>query len=255
MDSRAWPNSGRTRLDHAPGPGVVADVAEQVAVVRIDQLLADVYEVETSALGRRAEPQAVDLAVLGTDHVVVAEADHVRLIAERALVDQRGPADESHQQVVGDGSHRVGQRRRPHLRREPRGAGATDRDARLAVDVHQVQHVARIDEVRIGDVWVDVPDLRPVPGVAQEHAGDVPQRVALLDHVLTGGVRRERHGHGAARHLGERRCRGHRPERDTGTGHGQAEACGPDPGAPAGRTVECGAQVAIHPFLHRVSGS
>ena len=71
-------------------------------------------------------------------------------------------------------------------------AAVAERDARLAVDVHELQHVARINEVRVLDLGIDVPDFGPIPGVAQEHLGDVPQRVAGFHDVLVGGIRGQR---------------------------------------------------------------
>jgi hypothetical protein len=43
--------------------------------------------------------------------------------------------------------------------------------------------------VRIADLRIDLPDLGPEPGLAQETAGDVPKGVAL-DHRVTLRVRR-----------------------------------------------------------------
>ena len=43
----------------------------------------------------------------------------------------------------------------------------------------------------VGNLRVDVPDFRPQPGVAQEQAGDIPERVALDDHVAVRMIRIE----------------------------------------------------------------
>ena len=82
---------------------------------------------------------------------------------------------------------------RLELRALPRGQCTTCSRAGLPSRAHrQPQGVARIDEVRILDVRVDVPDLRPQPGIAQEHGGDAPQRVAALDGVGLGRARVDR---------------------------------------------------------------
>ena len=138
-------------------------------------------------------------------------------VLDLVLVEQPRAADEVHQQVVRDRADRAVERRRAHFRRQAHGAGALERHARLAVDVAEIQHVAGIDQVRIGDVRVDVPDLRPVPRVLEVHRGDVPQRVAPLDHVPLGRGLRDRHRHRAAR-LGLR-------QRGSRDGEAGADAC------------------------------
>src|SRR5690606_11028660 len=65
---------------------------------------------------------------------------------------------------------------------------AAQGQTRLAVDVHQTDRVARVDQVRVGDLRIDVPDLRPQPGFVQEEGGDIPQGVAFLDHIAIGDV-------------------------------------------------------------------
>src|SRR5690606_8710729 len=78
-----------------------------------------------------------------------------------------------------------------------------------AVQVGQAQHVTRVDQVRILDLRVGLPDFRPQPRLLQETRRDVPQRVTLFHHV---GVRvRVVHFHrdgvgrdGQQRHGGDR---------------------------------------------------
>ena len=74
-------------------------------------------------------------------------------------------------------------RRLLHLRRRLWAALAGD----------DLQLVARIDPVRILDVRVEAPDLRPVPGVVEKLLRQVPQRVALLDDVDVGRVGADLH--------------------------------------------------------------
>ncbi len=40
--------------------------------------------------------------------------------------------------------------------------------------------------MRVGNVRVHVPDFRPQPGILQEHRGNIPQRIAFLDHITLG---------------------------------------------------------------------
>ena len=60
---------------------------------------------------------------------------------------------------------------------------------RVAVGaVRQRQHVTGIDEVRVLDLRIDLPDLGPEPRILEEHRGDVPERVAALHGVVHGRV-------------------------------------------------------------------
>jgi len=54
------------------------------------------------------------------------------------------------------------------------------------VQVGQAQDVTGIDQVRIGDLRIGLPDLRPQPRLLQETCGDIPQRIPFSDHI---GVR------------------------------------------------------------------
>ena len=53
--------------------------------------------------------------------------------------------------------------------------------AKVPADEHQL--VARINEVGIANLGIDLPDLRPQPRLLQEARGDVPERVAFLNDV------------------------------------------------------------------------
>ena len=68
----------------------------------------------------------------------------------------------------------------------------------MAVDHDQNERFARIDEMRIPDMAVAVPKLRPLPGIAQEIAGDSPQRIALLADVLQRRILRSKTSPAAA---------------------------------------------------------
>ena len=43
---------------------------------------------------------------------------------------------------------------------------------RFAVDIHQLKEVTRVDQVRVGDLRVDMPDIRPAPRLEQKAPGD-----------------------------------------------------------------------------------
>ena len=65
---------------------------------------------------------------------------------------------------------------------------ALDEQAGLAVAEGQRNDVAGVDQVRVIDLRVDAPDLRPYPWVPEEHGRDIPERVAAF-HGITHGVR------------------------------------------------------------------
>ena len=78
------------------------------------------------------------------------------------------------------------------------GNNTTHAVAKMPAGEHEL--VAGIDEMRIPDLRIVLPDLRPQPRLLQEARGDVPQRVALPDDVAVrmlvrpldgGGINRE----------------------------------------------------------------
>ena len=86
-----------------------------------------------------------------------------------------------------------------------RGVAALQHNGRAAFDIDQPQGVAGIDQMRILDLRVDLPDLRPIPWIAQEDLGDAPQGIPAFHDVAVRGVRidatvrRGRHGRGGLR--------------------------------------------------------
>ena len=123
-----------------------------------------------------------DLAV-DAAQAVVFQADHVGQLVE--LVD--------HAQVLEERLD-LGQR---HAVDRSRLARA--RLHRHAVQVGQAEDVARIDQVRVLDLRVGLPDFRPQPRPLEEAPGDVPQRVAVLDDVGVRMVAAQLHGGGIGR--------------------------------------------------------
>ncbi len=73
---------------------------------------------------------------------------------------------------------------------------------RLAVTVEQRQLVARVDEMWIADLRIQLPDFRPAPRFHQEVLGDVPKGIAFLDDVAGRVIRVELDalGQGQKRH-------------------------------------------------------
>ncbi len=82
------------------------------------------------------------------------------------------------------------------------GTGATasavaiDRQDRPAITVGQVNHIARVNQVRVVDLRIDFPDFRPAPRLAQETRGNVPEGIPLDDRVAVRviGLNRRRLG-------------------------------------------------------------
>src|SRR6185436_2379670 len=163
------------------------------------ELLFDVNDAVAAVGGGAADALGIDLVARCADHVTIAQSDDVRRFLDLIAVEQRRAAHEAGNHVIRNRSDRLAERLAAHLRRQALAAAAlgrtatvADGDARLAVDVDELEHVARIDQVRVLDLGIDVPDFGPIPGIAQEYFGDVPQRVAGFHRVLVGGIRRQR---------------------------------------------------------------
>ncbi len=107
--------------------------------------------------------RSAQAAVLQADHVgqLLDAVDDAQLLQERLDLGQRNGVD------------------RGLLARTGLGHGHP-------VQVGQAQHVTGIDQVRVGDLRIGLPDLRPQPRLLQETRGDIPQRIPFSDHI---GVR------------------------------------------------------------------
>ena len=57
------------------------------------------------------------------------------------------------------------------------------RQTRLAVDIYQADDVARINQVRVADFGVVIPDFRPQPRITEKTSRNVPEGVALLNYM------------------------------------------------------------------------
>ena len=73
-------------------------------------------------------------------------------------------------------------------------AASLELDNGLTIQISQGEDVAWIDQVRVRDLGVDLPDLGPVPGVLQKHRRDVPKGVPDLHLVAIGvtGIEQDR---------------------------------------------------------------
>jgi len=90
-----------------------------------------------------------------------------------------------HHAVLEEGLD-VGERhRRDRIAAAGRGRrGGQDRPLSAGpVEVGEADHVAREQAVRVLDLRIGLPDLRPPPRFVEELGGDAPQRVATLDRV------------------------------------------------------------------------
>src|SRR5690606_17040301 len=179
-----------------PRADVHAGIAEQVIVLRVAQRFFDMNHAVACFERRVLYAAGVQLVAGRADDVSVAHRDYVRGGLDLVLVEQRRTAHEARDDVVRNGRDCLAERLAAHLGRQSLDAGAGlgalgYREPRLAVHVDQPQHVAWVNEMRVGDLRIDVPDLRPIPGVAQEQLGDVPKGVARLHDILAGGLWRQ----------------------------------------------------------------
>ena len=142
------------------------------AALRIDRVEAHASGARSRSAGPAGPRQAADIGDLAqrAAQAVFFQADHVGQVLE--LVD--------HAQVLQE---RFDLRQRDAGHRRFLARARLHRDA---VQVGQRDHVAGIDQVRVLDLRVGLPDLRPQPRALEERAGDIPQRVATLHRV---GVR------------------------------------------------------------------
>ncbi len=138
--------------------------------------------------------------VKGVGEVVVAAVEYIGGLGQLGFVGDQGLLQELADRLDRDcrnaGVDGLGADARRQLDRLQAGfdtaaqfASAVEHDALAAVDVDDGQFVTGVDQVRVLDLRVLVPDLRPVPGVAQEAGGDVPKGVALLHDVDLGVLR------------------------------------------------------------------
>ena len=176
-------------------------VAAAVRVERVVALGRAHHRVALAGLGAGEALDVGDLA-LGAEQAVFLEADHVGQVLE--FID--------HAQVLEE---RLDLRQRDAGDRRLRARAFLHRDA---VQVGQRDHVARIDQVRVGDLRVGLPDLRPQPRALEELAGDIPQRVAPLHHIGVGVVAAHLGGDGV-RGNGEQRSGQDRADRIHHGGH------------------------------------
>ncbi len=113
--------------------------------------------------------------------------------------------------LVGVEDHRVGEERRDQIHRDRRDGGRFGRFAANrrrqfdgvahaadggsefqsghAVDFLEHQQLPRVDQVRVVNLFeIHSPQLGPAPRAFEEHAGNVPERIATLDRIRVGRV-------------------------------------------------------------------
>jgi len=123
-------------------------------------------------LARRGAGKAADVDHLarGIEQALFFQPDHVRQRLD--LVE--------HGQLLEEG---LDVRQRDRIDRIARARLRVTGDLGAAVDVGQAEHVTRVDQVRVLDLRVGLPDFRPQPRLLEEAGRDVPQGVALADRV------------------------------------------------------------------------
>ena len=162
--------------------GENAVVAQDAVVVRIAQRLADAHQVVAHAeLGGLLEAAAY--TVLPSDMTTwcraCASTYGAALIC--SFVEHRGLGHEGGDGFVGDRRDRRLERLAAHPRLHARGIAALEsrlqHDPRPAVDVHEVQRVARIDQVGVLHLGIHLPYFGPVPGIRRNTLA-MPQSVS-----------------------------------------------------------------------------
>jgi hypothetical protein len=174
---------------------VNALVAEHRVVVRVDELVAEVHDVVDGALRAvrvapiEVAPRAADQAVAVLDDIGQARQllflEHDRARQERPNLGIRNRRDCALERQLAD------------ARREALDTAAAAHSGTAlqlnrgpaVVQINERQRVARIDKVRILDLRVDLPDLGPIPRVAEKLRSDIPERVATLHDVGFGMAR------------------------------------------------------------------
>lgn len=137
----------------------------------------------------RVEMPARENAIPGAaEHPFGITSDDIgRLVEILDLVDDAVAQQKTVDRLQRNARDRVGHRTAADPWRELDGApglAAIERQARLAVDVSQRQQIPWIDEIGVLDLWIDLPELGPLPRFAQEFPGDVPKCVAPYHGVL-----------------------------------------------------------------------
>src|SRR5690606_37417799 len=130
-------------------------------------------------------------AVTGTtdDPLGIARDDVARGLELLGAVDDAVAQQEAVDGFQRNGRDGFGHRRGTHGRRQldgtARGA-AIEYKPRLTIDIDQAEIVARVDQMRLFNLRVGVPQLGPFPGLTQKSPGYPPERIPLHHRVLLG---------------------------------------------------------------------
>ena len=120
------------------------------------------------------------------EQVLVGDREDIgRLFGVAGLEDVR-TAQKRRDHVQRDAGNGLTERGAAHLGREPDHAVALTAQHRPAIDEGQFEHVTGVDQVRILNLWIGLPDIRPTPRIAQKQGGNVPQGVAFLYDIGIG---------------------------------------------------------------------
>ena len=125
---------------HLAGGGEDAVVADDIAAVRVAQLVADANDVVVRAdFGRRTKAAGVDGVAFRHDDVMITSGQDVRCLLDVLGGQHRGLGHESGNDLVRNGADRVLERLAAHARLDARGITTFELDMRLTVDIDQAQ--------------------------------------------------------------------------------------------------------------------
>ncbi len=158
-------------------------IAECPAGIRIGKRLAFPNQMEV-AVAVVLDGAHINQVASAADYVLSGEMDQVWRLIDLRWADHIGHGQKGRDGVERDGVNRFAQRLPAYSRRQPLDPAAGYGEARLAREVGDIDDIARVNHVGIFDLPVILPDLRPLPGFLQKAAGDVPQGIALLNHIL-----------------------------------------------------------------------
>ena len=130
--------------------------------------------------GRITTAEHIGAVAAGHEHALVRSCHYVRSLCERGLVHDQRLGQEGLDDVRRQRRYReVAKAVAARLGRQADGAAFARRRGRgqacIAIPFLEVQHLAGVDEVWVGDrAHIHAPELGPAPGAAQIQARDAP---------------------------------------------------------------------------------
>src|SRR5258708_1868794 len=201
-----------TGSGHVTRAGEDAVIPKDTIVVRIDQRIADTHHIVMRAEFRRARETArVNGISFGHDNMQVAGREDIGREFDLFPIEHAGLRHECGHRCVRNGGDGCVERLAADARFNPDAVAALQlaalqHDLRPAVDIDQAQSIAGVNQMRVVDLGIDLPDLRPEPGIPEENFGDAPQGIAALHHIAVGRIVGQRDT--PARHFGRFGARG-----------------------------------------------